>query len=373
MQNGAGGMTEPGTPHENPVSLEKRKSRRLVVGGLVVLAIVVALIGLRLALPSLVKDYLNGQMADMGAYQGHIHDVDIALWRGAYSLHEVEVVKIDQEVPVPFFRADTIDLSVDWGALFRGSIVTEMEFYSPSLHFVDGGDEDSQDGSGTDWRQALQELTPVRINELIVYNGELNFHNFSSSPEVNIAMTDVDAIFTNLSNVARRDTAIYAQCSLTARMLETAEVSLSGNLDPLGDFRDFIIAMQIHSIDLTQLNDLTQAYANIDFESGDGDFVLELEADGGSLRGYARPLLNNVVILDLESDSEKGLLNVAWEAVVAALGQIFRNHPADRIAADIDIRGDLDNSEVSTWQAFRSIMRNAFIEAYEAQFRPLAP
>jgi len=58
---------------------------------------------------------------------------------------------------------------------------------------------------------------------------------------------------------------------------------------------------------------------------------------------------------------------------VAALGQIFRNHPADRIAADIDIRGDLDNSEVSTWQAFRSIMRNAFIEAYEAQFRPLAP
>ena len=366
-------MTESAEAAETSTSLKKHKSRRLLVTGLIVAAIVVALVGLRLALPSLVKDYLNGQMAEMGVYQGHIHDVDIALWRGAYSLHEVEVVKIDQEVPVPFFRADTIDLSIDWGALFRGSIVTEMEFYSPALHFVDGGEEDSQDGSGTDWRQALQELTPVRINELIIHNGRLNFHNFSSSPEVNIAMTEVNAIFTNLSNVSRRDTAIYAQCSLTGRMLDTADVSLSGNLDPLGDFRDFIIAMQIHSIDLTQLNDLTEAYGNFDFESGNGDFVLELEADGGSLRGYARPILNNVVILDLESDSEKGLLNVVWESLVAALGQIFRNQPVDRIAADIDIRGDLDNQDISTWQAFRSIMRNAFIEAYEAQFRPLAP
>ena len=45
--------------------------------------IAVLLIGLRLALPSLVKNYLNQQLAEMGDYQGRIADVDIALWRSA--------------------------------------------------------------------------------------------------------------------------------------------------------------------------------------------------------------------------------------------------------------------------------------------------
>ena len=68
-----------------------------------VLLVLLLLIGIRIALPSMVKDYLNGKLADMGDYRGYITDVDIALWRGAYSLHAVDVSKIDNSVPVPFF------------------------------------------------------------------------------------------------------------------------------------------------------------------------------------------------------------------------------------------------------------------------------
>lgn len=345
----------------------KKRTRQL----LIVLAVVVlALIGLRAALPTLVKDYLNRQMADMGAYRGYVNDVDIALWRGAYSLHNMDIVKIDQDVPVPFFTANSIDLSVSWRALIRGAVVAELAFHAPSLHFVDGGDQDSQDGSGTDWRLALQEITAIQINQLTIHDGELNFHNFQSEPPVKLALTQLQGSFTNLSNVDRRDTAIYADFQLNGRLLETTEASMSGNLDPLGDFRDFIIATRITGIQLAELNDLTEAYGNFDFESGNGDFVMELQAEDGALSGYARPVMDNVAILDLASDSEKGLLSVVWESLVATLGQIFRNHPADRIAADIDISGDLNQQDVSTWQAFRSLVRNAFIEAYEAQFRP---
>jgi hypothetical protein len=336
-----------------------------------VIFFVLALSGLRLALPTLVKNYLNGQMANMGLYRGYVDDVDIALWRGAYSLQALEIVKADQEVPVPFFTATTIDLSVSWNALFRGAIVSEVVFHSPSLHFVDGGPQDSQDGSGTDWRAELQEITAIQIDELAIHNGELHFHNFHSDPPVNLALTSLEGNFTNLSNVDRRDTVIYAEFNLSGHMLEHAQASVSGNLDPLGDFENFIIAMRITDIDLVQLNDLTEAYGNFDFESGTGDFVMELEAEGGVLTGYARPVLNNVAIFDFESDSEKGLLNAIWESLVATMGQIFRNRTADRIAADIEIGGDLNQQDVSRWQAFRSLMRNAFVEAYEAQFRPL--
>ncbi|MDO8907317.1 MAG: DUF748 domain-containing protein [Pseudohongiella sp.] len=353
---------------EKPVQHQRRSRKQIIVTGIVVLVLI--LIGLRMALPTLMKDYLNRQMANMGDYRGVVADVDIALWRGAYSLHALNISKVDQDVPVPFFTAEIIDLAVSWGALLRGAVVAEVAFLSPTLHFVDGGDQESQDGSGTDWRMALQEITAININELTVTNGELHFHNFQSDPPVNLALTNLEGSFTNLSNVERRDTPIYANFNLSGRMLDTASASVSGNLDPLGDFRDFIIAMRITDIELEQLNDLTEAYGNFDFESGNGDFVMELQAEAGALTGYARPVLDNVAILDLESDSEKGLLNVVWESLVAAMGQIFRNQPADRIAADIDIRGDLNQQDVSTWQAFRSLIRNAFVEAYEAQFRP---
>lgn len=361
----------PGASQRTPVRgqppAKKRTRRRMLISLAVLL---VALIGLRAALPALIKDYLNQQMASMGVYQGNVSDVDIALWRGAYSLHDLDIVKVDQEVPVPFFTAGTIDLSVSWRALMRGAIVADLTFFSPALHFVDGGEQASQDGSGTDWRQALQELTAIQINQLTIHDGELNFHNFNSQPPVNLALTQLQGSFTNLSNVDRRDTAIYADFELDGRLLSSAQASMSGNLDPLGDFRNFIIAMRITGIQLAELNDLTEAYGNFDFESGNGDFVLELQAEDGALSGYARPVMDNVAILDLASDSEKGLLSVVWESLVATLGQIFRNHPADRIAADIDISGDLDQQDVSSWQAFRSLVRNAFIEAYEAQFRP---
>jgi hypothetical protein len=271
-------------------------------------------------------------------------------------------------VPVPFFAADSVDLSVDWGALLQGAIVAEIAFYAPELHFVDGEAGPSQDGSGTDWRLALQELTAIRIDEMTIHDGKLYFHNFQSEPEVNLTLTDLEGSFTNLSNADRRDTAIYADFELEGRLLGDAQASLAGNLDPLGDYRDFIIALRITGIELTELNNLTEAYGNFDFESGNGDFVMELEAIDGALNGYARPLMDNVAILDLESDGDEGLFSVAWEALVAGLGQIFRNHPADRIATEIEISGDLNQQDISTWQALRSLLRNAFVEAYELQF-----
>lgn len=341
-------------------------TRQYVLG--TVLALLAAVIGLRVALPSLVKDYLNDRMATMGDYRGHIADVDIALLRGAYSLHDAELVKVDDNLPVPFFEADTIDLSVSWRALFRGAIVAEVDFIAPDLHFVDAENGEDQTGTGTDWREAVQQLVPIEIDRLGIHDGSLHFHNFNSDPAVHLALTRLEGQFTNISNTDRNEGPIPARFTLEGLMFENAGVELAGNLDPLGDLRNFIIAMRIDDIDLSQFHDLTEAYGNFDIESGNGSFVMELEATDGELTGYARPLLDNVVILDLEDDLEEGVLSSAWEAVVGAFGRIFRNQPRDRIASQIEIRGNLDDQDVSAWQAFLSVLRNAFVEAYDEQF-----
>ena len=140
------------------------------------------------------------------------------------------------------------------------------------------------------------------------------------------------------------------------------------HLDPLGDFRNFVINLQINNIELQRINALAEAYGHFNFKSGTGDFIMELEAVDGQMSGYAKPILDNVVIFDLKKDLKEGVFSAAWQAVVGAFGQVFRNQPKDRIASQIEISGSLDQKNISAWQAFTSILRNAFVEAYEAQF-----
>ena len=50
----------------------------------ILLGIVVALVALHLALPLLVRNYLNDKLADMGDYRGHIGDVDLVCQLGIF-------------------------------------------------------------------------------------------------------------------------------------------------------------------------------------------------------------------------------------------------------------------------------------------------
>ena len=81
-------------------------------------AIVLLLVTLHLALPYLVRDYLNDKLADMGDYRGQITDVDLAWWRGAYRINGLQIVKVQGKVPVPFLKAPLIELAVSWHSLW---------------------------------------------------------------------------------------------------------------------------------------------------------------------------------------------------------------------------------------------------------------
>ena len=79
-----------------------------------------------------------------------------------------------------------------------------MIFEAPEVNFVDGGKnkQDSQTGAGTDWRDQLNKLLPITLDEVRVVNGRIAFHNFSSTPKVDIDASEVNASLYNLTNVA---------------------------------------------------------------------------------------------------------------------------------------------------------------------------
>ncbi|MDP9140294.1 MAG: DUF748 domain-containing protein [Pseudomonadota bacterium] len=334
--------------------------------------IAIALIAVRMALPYWVADELNQRLDKMGDYHGELGSVDLSLYRGAYQINRLTIVKNSGDVPVPLLTAPLVDLSISWKEIFNGALVAEVEFRNPELNFVDGGDKgEGQAGGGVDWREQLESLLPIHMNEVRVVDGTIAFRNLISDPPVDLRMTDVDLALRNLTNVRDADGRRDASLDGTATVLDDAAAEFKAKFDPLGKLDDFSFDMRVVNVNLTRLNTLTQAYANLDIASGQGDFVMELDAEQGRLRGYAKPLLHKLDIFSWKQDVENGdgnPLQMLWEAFSSGVTKLFQNHPTDQFATKIMIDGSLDKPGASTLQIIGSILRNAFVEAYRSQF-----
>ena len=78
--------------------------------GWVLLVLVVLLAGVRLALPAIVQNYVNRELSSSPDYAGHVGNVSIHLWRGAYEIQNVQIFKRNGRIKQPFFSADDMDL-----------------------------------------------------------------------------------------------------------------------------------------------------------------------------------------------------------------------------------------------------------------------
>lgn len=339
----------------------------------ILLGLVAAVVALHFALPLLVRDYLNDKLADMGDYRGHIADVDLAWWRGAYKINGLSIVKVDGKVPLPFVEAPLIDLSVSWKALwYKRAVVAEVVFEQPVVNFVDGkNQQSSQTGQGTDWREQLTKLLPITLNEVRVVEGVVHFHNFTSTPPVDLQATQVNASIYNLTNVSDEQGKRVARFEGTAQLLDHAPLESSARFDPLQDFQEFELKLRATDIDLTRLNDFSAAYGKFDFKAGRGDLVIEASAAEGQLSGYIKPLLRNVEIFNWQQDvanKDKGFFRGLWEAMVGGSETLLKNQSKDQFATRVALSGSVQQQNISAFQAFLAILRNAFVQAFNTSF-----
>lgn len=345
---------------------------RLPLG--ILLGIGLLLLVLHLALPYLVLNYLNDKMADMGDYRGHVEDVDIAWWRGAYRVEGLLIEKKDRQMGAPLFSAPGIDIAVSWAALLRErEVIGEVVFERPKLNFVDGGDKgESQTGEGVDWREQLEAMIPITLNEVRVIDGQIAFRNFTTDPPVNVYASNVDASVYNLTTTAEEGSdGRVAKLDGTGKLFNQAPLEMRATFDPLSDWENFELELRVTGVQLTKLNDFSQAYANFDFKEGTGDLVLEAEATDSQLSGYIKPLLRDVQVFDYEQDianKEKGLLRGIWEAVVGTTEDLLKNKEQNQFATRVELSGSIKDADVSPFQAFIAVLRNGFIEAFSARF-----
>lgn len=341
------------------MALLKKRKTLIIVGSVVVLLIV-----LRLLLPYFVLRYANRTLQDMDGYTGHVKDIDISLYRGAYQIDSIYIRKVDSTTgrQTPFFSAKKIDLSVEWASLFKGKIVGELALLSPELRFTKGRAEPGQVAKDTnDFRQVLRDFMPLQVNRFEVQDGRIRYLDSTAAPKVDISLTDTYIVANNLKNTSKSDVKLPSSVVASAKAYG-GTFTLNMKLDALAKEPTFDLTAEIKQANLVKLNDFFIAYAKFDISRGTFSLYSEFAADQGRFKGYVKPIVKELEVKGVE-DKKDGFLQKVKETVIDVVGDILENPKKDQIATKIPVQGSFGESSVGVWQAVWEVLKNAFIEA----------
>lgn len=327
-------------------------------------ALAVALVALRAALPSVVKDYVNDKLDALETYDGVVEDVDLHLWRGAYRIDGVRIVKTGADQPTPFFSSEAVEFSVEWRSLVRGSLVAEGVFIRPDLNLVQAkSDEQSQLGKEVNWAERLEELFPFRFNTVRVRDGRVTFTAPGIRTQDAITAERLKGELVNLTNVVDSGRETFAQFSVAGRVLGDAPLRVAGSVDPLAEQPTFDVNLEIKNVQLPKVNPWLREYIKVDAESGQFELYLELAAADGRFKGYAKPVMQNVNVYRSQ-EPERNPLKRIWEGMVDFAANVFENQEKDQVAARVPFSGAVQDPKAGVFEAIISVLRNAFVSAF---------
>jgi hypothetical protein len=322
-------------------------------------------------LPRVVRWYVNSILSHNLEYEGRIGDVTLNLWRGAYSISDIRLLKRTGNVPVPLFSAKRLELAVQWNAILHRKIVAQVVFEEPQVNFVAPSDQsEGQSGGDTSWLQMLQDLSPFKINRTEIHNGSIHFRSYVQQKPVDVYLSGLEAQVNNLTNIQSQSTPLMATVDAKGLAMDQAPFEFHMKLNPFSYRPDFKMAVLLQGLDVTALNDLAHSYGGFDFKGGWFDVVVEAQADEGQVQGYVKPLFRNLKIFDVVEDVkyDANALQFFWQAILGVTTGILKNQPRDQFGTYIPFTGDLTQPNMNILSAIGNVLRNAFIRAYLPRF-----
>lgn len=324
----------------------------------------VILICARLYLGVWLLDYVNRVLNNIEGYEGSIEAIDIDLYRGAYRIHELQLYKKAGKIPTPFIDIETIDLSIQWGALLHGRIVSDVEMAKPVINFaVNPAGTVKQTGAEIDWTKPIKDLMPIDINLVTFSGGKITYQDFSTNPKVNIYINNMDGEMRNLRNVVDAGEPLPSSIYVHGDSIGGGNANIKGRMNILTPTPNMDLDIKLEHVNLPALSNYSDAYAAIDIKTGNLNVYSELIVKDNHVSGYVKPIATNVSLIDLRKPTNP--IKLAWEVVVAAVVEIFTNHSKDQFATKVPLEGNLDNIDTDRWSAVMGIIRNAFIEAFK--------
>jgi len=326
--------------------------------------LVALLVAARAALPYVVEDWVNRKLMALESYDGYVEDVDLALWRGAYRVDGIRIVKTGSKQPEPFFDGDRIDFSVEWRSLLRGRLVSECEMWGPRINLVRSEAEDqSQLGTEVNWADQLEALSPFRFNTIVVHDGTATFRAPGIDSKDALVASSMDGEITNMTNVVDSGKETFAGFKATAVVLETGSAAVAGSANPLAPTPTFDVNLTVKGVKLPKVNPWLREYIKADAEAGDFELYTELAAADGRFRGYAKPVMREVDIYR-SGEPEENPFKRLWEGIVDFAAEVLEDQDSGQVAARIPFSGKIENPDAGILETVVSVLRNAFVSAF---------
>lgn len=333
----------------------------------VLLGIVVALAALRAALPSIVKSRINAALARVEGWDAAVANVDLAVLRGGLLLRGIEA---DGKGTSIRLSVDEAAVNVGWGGLLRRRLVASVEVRRPKASLtvkradakkVKESARKAEERAAVVWPN-LKDITPFRIDRFAVRDGEV----LVKEGELEAKFTGLFFVVENLTNIPKDGQAALAEGKAGASLAKGGTVSLDFRVDSSARPPAFDFNLAVKKLDLPSLNPLLRAQFGMDVDKGVFELISEAKSSGGGFRGYVKPF-----IADLEMGSAgkgAGPVKRVKEAIVGAVGRLLENPKTAAAAAKVPFEGRYDDPDVGVWEAFVSVLRNAFVKALMPTF-----
>src|SRR6266851_4074599 len=210
--------------------------------------------------------------------------------------------------------------------------------------------------------------TELRIDRLDVRQSTFGFTNQAATPSYQLQLTDTNLSVEHLGNQGQTGPAV---ARLSGQLMGRGETRLTATLQRRAGSADMDVTAQIEDADLVRLKDLIRAYGGFEITAGAFSVYSELQAKGGAITGYVKPLFRGVEVgSDGAAVAEKGFRQRLYEGLVGIGAKVLKNRLRGEVATVVPISGRVDRPEVARWETVGRLLQNAFLKPIEPGFEP---
>jgi hypothetical protein len=327
----------------------------------ILLAIILVLFVFRLCLPYLIINYVENQINKIPEYRVKIEDLDVHLIRGSYTIRNLQLWKITKKIPVPFFSAETIDLSIEWSALLHGSLVGKILIDKPIINFVvDQSGKNEQLSLDDQWVAIVKTLFPLNFNSIQATQGKVYFRSYTGKPPFTIFLQQVEMQIQNMQNARHTNTLLPSTFIFSGKTMEQGTVYFSGRFNPFDKKPAFYFNGALKLLDVHQIKGFLKHFTSVDIQAGTFSLFGEAAAANNEITGYAKPFIKN---LKIAAPKDSSPLDKLWDGAASVVASILKNGDKQTIATKINLHGNINDPNTSIFSIIGYMIRHSFIQA----------
>jgi uncharacterized protein DUF748 len=199
----------------------------------------------------------------------------------------------------------------------------------------------------------------IKVDELDIKRSRVAFNDQISKPPFNLFIADAGLTLRHLVNHEAQGP---AQLTLNGKFMGSGATNVTGTFLASGQGPEFNLNISIENTEMTSLNPLLRAYGRFDVAQGHFTLYSQLGVKNSNIRGYLKPMFSDLEVYDYPKDKNKGLADQAKQMLIGTAAHIFENRQTQKVATQVNISGSLKKPDLSTWEAFTEIVKNAFIK-----------